>query len=732
MITGALTISERLRARRLFSIFSIFNTFSFLLLSGNIITLYLIRLGASSTLIGLVSSFNYISFFFMFLGLQIVERIGVSRLFAFCWTWRSILSLPLIFSPYFVGLGMKGLGFGLVVAGSLAFQIVRGVGLVSNSPIMGDISEGRDRGEYLSRIQILTHAASILTGLSVAFVLSGDGTPLAVYSLFILAGILFGLLGGSLLYKLPLNTGAFRKEGEGFVASTRRALSDKSFRRFIIIFALVMFSVGMSRPFIIVYAAGLYGMNDSLIMYLSVIGSVGALAMGFIAQLLLDKLGAKPILVFFTGTFMASLLPLAAAPAVSGWEAFLFLGLVFFIFNLGSVGQENASQTYFYAAVKQEDQLNLGILYFFTFGLGGTLGSLTGGFLLDRLAAAGMHPETMHRIFFGFLFLLTLAILTGMAGLKSHGLYSVRSAINMIFSARDLRAIILLGRLEKTASVEAELRVIQDLGTSPSRVTVDELLHRLKSPSFAVRTEALRALDSQEPDGKIVKALITEVKTREFTTAFRAARILGLKEIHSAVPVLRDALKSEDYLLCAESMTALARLRDRTGIRRIELIVKVTRNPLLIIYGAEALRIHGDLSSLPILFDVIRRHGIPDDLRNNAVLAIAGILEMEAWFYPLFSAFLENPAEGMARLSGGPSGRRRTSASRVNMIMAGKWEDPVLWRAMLREMIREVPLPPDRAEILRETLSGALETDDEVSGPVLRFLVSAVLVDYSR
>jgi hypothetical protein len=730
---GGLFPSERARARKLFLIFSIFNTLSFLLLSGNIITLYLLRLGASSSLIGVVSSFTYISFFFMFAGRQIVERVGVARLFALCWTYRYLISLPMVFSPLFISRDMPGIGFGLIIIGALGFQVMRGVGLVSNSPIMGAISEGKDRGDFLSRIQIFTHAAAILTGIMIAFLLSGAEAPIFRYSLFILAGILLGLAGSMLLFRLPKNIGAFRNDTTNFIVSARRAFSEKTFRRFIFIFALTTFVAGMSRPFLIVYAAEIYKMTDSATMYLSVIGSLGALVMGFIAQLLLDRIGAKPILVFFSGVFLLSLLPLIVSPGMTGFNTFLFLGALFFFFNFGSIGQENASQTYFYASIKTEDQLDFGLLYFLTFGVGGTLGSLAGGLLLDGLYSFGLSITSAFRVFYILLSIFSLAVLFLMRRLESFGAYSVRNALNLIFSARDLRAIILLNRLDRSTSVDAERRVIEELGTAPSEVTIEGLIHRLKSPSFTIRTEALRTLEGHPADARIIKALLWEVKNHEFTTAYRAARILGMKQAYTAVSALRTAVYSEDYLLSAESMVALARLKDKPSRKNIELVLKVTKNPLLITFGAEALRILGEPSSMPSLLEILERKELPEDLRNQTVLAVAGILNMEEWFYPLFTVFLREPPDGIDLLVDAVQSRKpgkpfvyKTDAFRK--AFDGIIDDKTVFISFMTEVFQEAAFTGPSAEFLRTTFYNALGRETLTRNSSVCYLFAAIFI----
>ncbi|MDR1317434.1 MAG: MFS transporter [Spirochaetales bacterium] len=732
-----LSPSERMRSRKVFAFFSVFNSVSFLLLTGNIITLYLLRLGASGTIIGMVSSFTYASFFFIFLGRNIVGRAGVCRLFCCCWTLRYVLVIPMIFSPILVLRGMPGAGFGLIIAGSLAFQMVRGIGMVSNSPIIGDVSEGRDRGDYLSLIQILNQGSAIVAGLCIAFFLGSEAAPIERYSMLILAGVVLGLIGGLSLFRMPGHTGSVQSQAaENFFSSVKRAFAQKSFRMFMLMFFLIMFLAGMGRPFTIVYAANVYDLADNLTMYLSAIGYLGAMLMGFIAKVLLDRLGSKPILIFFTGVFLLGIVFFIIGPGFDHvWEIFLFLTVGFLIFNLGSFGQENAAQAYFYSAVEPQDQMNWGILYFFVYGLGGAFGSFAGGILLDTLTQSGLSLMLAHRIFFLLVFVLTLLTLVGLYRIKGYGLYSVRSALNMLFSVRDLRAIVLTNRLERTRSFEDERKVIREMRTSPSEVSAAGLLLRLRSPSFMIRSEALRALESHTADMKIVNALIAEVQNHEYTTARTAARILGVKEARGALGVLREALKSEDYLLCAESMVALARLRDKSSIRRVELIVRATPNPLLIIFGAEALRIYGDMDSLAVLMEILERPNLARDIQNQVILSVAGVLSMDEWFYPFFCVYGEDPRTGLVNLFDTPIRRGRADTARVDEMKALRktlysvWKDDGAARVIIAKMIGLTSFPPGKADFLRRIFLRAIESGSP-DRPELRFLLSALCIRY--
>ncbi|HOV37478.1 MAG TPA: hypothetical protein PLG79_02060 [Spirochaetales bacterium] len=309
------------------------------------------------------------------------------------------------------------------------------------------------------------------------------------------------------------------------------------------------------------------------------------------------------------------------------------------------------------------------------------------------------------------------------------GSVGIRNALTVIFSARDLRAILLLNKLDRTTSIESERRVIQEMSETPSFLSVEGLLQRLKSPSFLVRREALLALNAHELDDRVLPPLIQEITNNEFTTAYLAARILGMHGIHKAIPQLRAALGSEDYLLCAESMVALARLGDRQSKGKIELFLKVTHNPLLIIYGAEALKLFGDFSSLPVLFEILEKEKLPESARNHIILSIAGLFRMDDWFYPAFTLFLEEPFRGIEVL--------------LDRLREGRSNHPLFqdWERIL-DAFYAIPESPEQfgafaGELFQElnTLYPAvrpyLEKKSLYTNPVVAFLIGSIAVQFA-
>jgi hypothetical protein len=233
--------------------------------------------------------------------------------------------------------------------------------------------------------------------------------------------------------------------------------------------------------------------------------------------------------------------------------------------------------------------------------------------------------------------------------MENLGAVPTMDALAAIFSPRDLRAISLLNRLSRTRSVSEEKDTIRALAESHSELSRQEILSRLKSPRFSIRSEALQTLSSLPLDEPAVQALLSEVKNHPYTTAYLAADILGKRGVLQAVPVLRRALESRDFFLVGKCMVSLARLGDRESSAAIARLVEKTTNPRVVIHGAAALEILRDPDAVPILLRQLGSQSQPF-LRDEILLSLGGIIGMGEWFYPLYTTFLERAGNGISLL----------------------------------------------------------------------------------
>ena len=472
---------------------------------------------------------------------------------------------------------------------------------------------------------------------------------------------------------------------------------------------LVSFTTFMITPFLILYLKEVYEQPDNLVVFYTVFGSLGGVLMALISGFLIDRLGAKPLYFLFTGVVALSVVPLIISPSLDRAQVVVFSAFIFFLHHLGSLGVVTAGQTYFFNAIEPEERLNLGAFYYLIEGVGGGLGSLAGGFMIDRFRNLGTPFGSGYPLYFICVGVLFLGPVLLAARMERLGAYTIADTLSILFSPRDLRAISLLHRLRKTTSLTEEKSVIEALADRPSEVSIAEVLTKLKSPRFTIRAEALVALRKLPSDDREIPYLIRDVKNQTHTTAYLSAEIIGVKGYREAVPVLRKQLRSDNYFLSGECMVALARLGDRESLLSIMQILEQTANPRLIIHAAAALEIYGELQAVPALLKKLEKKTSPY-LRDEIMLSVAGILGMGNWFYPLYTRFLEKATEGIALLQdevsalGCPKSRREELKSMIRLITS---RDRTEFTAQVASLLRaQKGLPLSKA-------SGKMSPDTE-------------------
>ena len=245
-----------------------------------------------------------------------------------------------------------------------------------------------------------------------------------------------------------------------------------------------------------VYAKRAHGLGDNTAMLLGAVGAAGAIAMALVSAFVIDRVGAKPLISLFTAILAVTTVMLAIAPPLGSPTAvWVYLGAVFFFATFGANGATSANSVYYFNLTPSADRLNLGILYFLVTGIPASLGSLGGGLVLDLLASLRVLETTdVYRVYFGATAVSYVGILMLVARLERLGAYRVHDLLGLFASPRDLRALALLHRLKGSSTSDTEQSLVRRLGDAPSRLAAPDLLRRLDSPRFVVRSEALDSL----------------------------------------------------------------------------------------------------------------------------------------------------------------------------------------------------------------------------------------------
>jgi HEAT repeat protein len=637
------------KARDLYNIFNAFNSFSYTLLAGSIITLFALRLSATSTFIGILNALVYVAFFFLPLGKLLARRFAIIRIYSIAWIVRAVGMAPLLIAPYLASTGQSEFALQLTLMGVLAFHISRGIGMIGNNPVLNDLSYGPDRSSYMTQIQVINNAVGMISNFAIALLLGRD-PPLFLYAVIIACGIIGGVASGFMLKNIPEpQVNVHKSTEENFFTILKESSKQPSFKQFIVLLLLLALVSGIARVFIVVYSREVFKQDDGMVSLYAVFGGLGSMMIGFIVKFLIDRVGAKPLFICCTIISLISMIPVVLFPAGAVDNlipVILYLSFLFFIMNFGFIGAEGIAQTYFLALIPEKYMLDMGIVYFFCFAIAGSGGSLLAGIFLDLCTSFNLGIFNSYKILYGILIVLTIIVLLLQRTLVLLGALSLKSTIEVLFSLRDLKAITLLDRLNKTNDSQEEEAILDALHDTPSQLSIHELLDRVSSPLLSTRQEAIRAMETLPMlTGDAEKALMNDIVNNPYTTAYISARILGKQKIFSAIPLLRELALSDDYMLAGEAIIALARLGDEAFRPQIEKIISQTTNPRLIIMGIEAFGIYHASASLTILLDILRNTPVTTTyLRDEVVLSMSRILDIQNKFYALLIKFLEDPS----------------------------------------------------------------------------------------
>ena len=696
-------------AQRKFTLFAFLNVISLQLLTGNIIALYALRLGADDLLVGVLYSVIPLGQLLPLVGRAVVRRLGTVRTMGIFCIVRYALMTPILFAPLFAR-SPSPIAIWLIAGSVVGFNVARGISITGHNPIIGAITTEAERGSFLARNQLVIHFGAIGTGLAIGLLLQ-EQSPLFLFSLLLGAGIVVGLASTRVIFQFPEPPAPVR--GGGFIGSVVRALRRRGVPRFVLLLAVNSFVASMVMPFLVVYVKRVHGLGDNATMLLVAVGSVGAIVMALVSGFVIDRVGAKPLMTVFTAMLTVTVVLVAVAPPLGSPEAvWIYLGAVFFFATFGANGAASAHSVYYFNLTPRAERLNMGILNFLATGIPASLGALAGGLALDRLASIDLETGDVYRLYYGALVAAYVGILLLTSRLERLGAYRVHDLLSIFVSPRQLRALALMHRLKASRTPAREQSLVRRLGDVQSRLAGPDLLRSLASPRFAVRTEVLDALSEIPANDEIARALIAEVEQQPFTTAHKAAELIGRKQIHEGVEVLRRGLTSPDIFLTGKCMVALARLGDSASRTCIEEIFTSTSNPRLLIHGAAALELFGDPGCLGALLAALDR-APTRYVRDEVILSAAGILEMAEAFYPLYQGFLGEPRRGLALVTDFVAERqeqRRLPPQTLNLVTApvAQFNHPPAFHAAAGRALEQVPVVVGDTvvtAILREALA---------------------------
>ncbi|HEX7070017.1 MAG TPA: MFS transporter [Rhodothermales bacterium] len=220
--------------------------------TGTFLTTFLLVLGTSEFLIGLVAAFPLLMGLVQPIGAEIIRRRGgwrrpvaVSAALIEDLTWVPIIAAALFYPPKIASVVIVG----LLAAQQLANAFVG----VSWTSWISDLIPPRLRGRYFGRRNFICHSLGAVTAILAGMVVDRSGAdPIPVFAAIFTVGLVFRLVSITILAHQPEPAPARSPRGS-FLKQLSHPLSHDGFRRFLIYAMLWGFAVHLAAPFFTVF-----------------------------------------------------------------------------------------------------------------------------------------------------------------------------------------------------------------------------------------------------------------------------------------------------------------------------------------------------------------------------------------------------------------------------------------------------------------------------------------------
>ena len=645
IVKGRLSLAQQAQGRRYWHIFNIFNAISFVCVADSVLYLFALEIGCPRYIIPIIASFMYLGFLAMPLGKILTARIGAGYSIAFFWTCRSLSALLSMASPFVIAeFGLQA-GIITLLLGALGFFISRSAGVVAINPVLGEITLPGHGGKFTALIFRNFNLVALI-GLALISLVMRKYASQRTFQIIIACGVCAGFISAYVSSRIKETATPKESAQEPIWDSLKAAFKNNIGRKMIFANIAVMSGIVLVLPISITAVKTGYLVSDSTALICALIQFSGGILIASISAIVSTHSGPRPVMLLsFSLLIVSALLWIVAPDEFSIYHA----GLIFMLNGAAGMGTPMALTHYFLNVVSAKDRIGYSLLISMMSGtIAGIFSLVVGSGLLKFIPSLDYNGMTVFKIYFGIIIFLLLGFFIVLMTLDKLKDWKVGKLLGLAFAPRDIRALLLLNKLDKTGSQEQELKAIDRLKDTKSAMSADKILGYLETPKYHVRIKALLALYETPFNKKVIDRVMNELKYGTYTTAPSAAMILGGRNIKEAIPLLREKLDSDNIYLVGRTMVALSQLGDKESCSKIKEIFINSENQYILISGAAALAIMGDPESLKLLLDKTLLDNIDHSVRAEIYSAIAEIGGIGDDFYKLFKLYftrkdLQNP-----------------------------------------------------------------------------------------
>ncbi|MFO7535145.1 MAG: MFS transporter [Kiritimatiellia bacterium] len=594
------------------------------------------RLHASGKLVGLLSTVALAAGVFQVISALLTEQLP-SRKPMWFWSnlshrllWMAVPLLLVLASTVLPGL-MPHLPVLLIVSLGIS-AVFASMGSAPWLSWMSDFLPDHLRGRFWAMRNAFVYGAMLVAVFVYGWILDLECFPkdqsllgltgfILVFLTAVLAGVGELFIHNKVLEPVPHRHTGRTELGKALLTPLR----NREFTRVMLCVGIWNFAIFLAAPFSGIFLKEAYHVTYSHLSYFAAAAGGGGIVGAFVARLVVDRMGARPLSAISVILFGACLLiwffmndaPVRFAIPLLGSFSLPQPILLLIIINfpcgmfLALIG--TCQNTLITSQAPAEHRTISIALFQAGTGIMGAAGSFLGGFLVDgyrEFFASHPMPFTLpmgdtityfHVLIVLQLVFLWLVLVPFHLSLKeSRGGVSFRNAVLGLVSVNPMRTVTNMFNLHTLQSSPEPLRkarAIRELGDSRMAIAVADLIGQLDDPDADVREEAAMAL-GRIGSPQAIEGLLLKLEGADSVMAPEIAKALRKSRDPRSVAPLIQKLREQDPNLQAESARTLGLIGDKRAVKSLLELLYGSQDEKVISASSEALARLGEMDAI--------------------------------------------------------------------------------------------------------------------------------------
>ena len=646
IIDRKLSLSQQKIGRGQLLLFSFMNGIALTFITGNVLSLYLLRIGFPASIIAVIISLGYAGALFTLSGKWIISRIGVSSTIRISWISCGIAAIllsiiPFAYSKHFM-LSITPLTYNyfvpdleifLIGTVYFVFCVFKSIGTGALPPLMSEFTDKDNQGKFTSKFFLFFNIATITAILILILAYSDHGTVL-IFQILIFSGGIIKIISSFIFTKMPESSVPMHSAKS---LKTDKLLSliwnNNKYKSFMIFHSLARAMMIIIVPISILALKTTYEVSYETALLFALIQLAGGFITIYFYGIISDISGPKPLIIInIIGLFLICILWLYA-PDTFLWGYCL---VIFFIGGSCLFGLDSSLRHYYLTIIPRKDSVGVS-LWFKTIGgaTAGIAGIALGGGLIKLYTMLAINNHIFKYYYLSMIILL-LPVLYYAYYLNSSSIdgWSVKDVLKLLIAPLKVYSYFSIYSHEKYSSQEDELDNVKQLMGMSDDVSEDSLIYYLESPDYAVRTTALYSMHNLQLKEKTKIALFNCIKKYSSVHVFAGTLILAKNNFTPALPYFRKGLLKKNEPRVWACVIALAIMKDEECYKKIIQIFNEAENENLIYCCSIAIGTIRDKNNLNCLLDKLSNSSsIKKDVIHSIIDAITKIISCDTIFY---------------------------------------------------------------------------------------------------